>query len=165
VWSYEDSSTAAGGFGPETIKTSRIVAPGGIALSDRMYQWDAVRNLETVSDTGQGAMGFSAVYGHDDLRRVSSASLTIANQTSQYSYAHDPLGNIRTKEGAGQDFGRATLASTCPASTSALVHAITSRTVAGVSDAYCYDSRGRHAEQQHPQLLLLRARQGARALR
>jgi len=147
AWTYDDALTAAGGFGPETLKTSKITVPSTPqnptgALSDRLYQWDAVRDLATVTDTAPSA-SYAATYTHDDLRRVSQASFSISGNSSSFAYSYDPLGNLRTKEDATQDFGRATLTSACTGNASAIPHALTRRTVGTAIDSYCYDASGR----------------------
>jgi RHS repeat-associated protein len=152
LWSYNDDPTPAGGFGRDDLHTATVSGPAG-ALSDRTYQWDVVGNLESVNDNApdaQGAPRFAATYGHDDLRRIGSAALTISGRplsSTPYAYSYDALGNLRTKEDATQDFGRASLSPQCPFTSNAFPHALTLRSVAGQSggDSYCYDQAGRLA--------------------
>jgi RHS repeat-associated protein len=103
-------------------------------------------DLETVDDPVQH---YAAVYGYDGLQRLKTATMTIGGNTSPYTYSYDPLGNLLTKEGATQDYGRANLAG-CASVSITLPHALTRRTAAGQTarDPYCYDAAGRLVSSQ-----------------
>lgn len=146
-------SGASGTFGADLLKTATVRAPGGALLSERRYGWDAVGNLKTLDDFARDAQGrvrATAVYDYDDLRRVISATITVAGQSATASYRYDPLGNLILHEGATQDYGAAFRASQCAAVPqapgSAQPHAVMRRTpsaTGAVGDPYCYDAAGR----------------------
>ena len=139
---YEDGPTSAGGFGPDTLKAGTVTSATGASLSSRSYHWDVLGNLESLNDPPQS---FNAAYQYDDLGRIGSSTLDVGGHTMTSAYAYDPLGNLLAKEGAQQDYGRANLASSCPAVSIALPHALTRRTAPGqpARDPYCYDSAGK----------------------
>ncbi len=148
AWSYEDNSTPAGAFGRDILHSSTVMGTGGI-LSDRVYGWDVVGNLQTLNDNAldsQGAARFAATYGYDDLRRVSSAAITISGRSlspTADSYAYDPLGDLTSKEGAIQEYGRANVSAPCALTFTEIPHAITQRLAGQNPEAYCYDDAGR----------------------
>jgi RHS repeat-associated protein len=136
---YEDASTPSGSFGIDHLK-KKVVISGTSKFSEREFGWDVLGNLESANDPPQG---LTASYGYDDLRRITSATIGISGQNSQFSYSYDPLGNLLTKEGVTQDYGKMFLSPSCPSTNGSLPHALTRRTVGNNQDAYCYDDAGR----------------------
>ena len=142
VWGYDDRPRTSGAFGPDRLETTEVASATGGVLSDRDYTWNVLGDLESVYDPLQR---LSAMYTYDGLRRVKTSSVSSGTQTYVGSYDYDPLGNLLTKEGAVQEYGQASLAGSCAATSSSLPHALTRRTdpAQTVRDPYCYDAAGR----------------------
>ncbi|MDN5940490.1 MAG: LamG domain-containing protein [Nitrospira sp.] len=136
---YDDGPTRSGGFGADLVKQQSI--QGSTAtLSQRVYNWDKVGNLESIQDPIQQ---YQSAYIYDDLNRIRSAAFTLAGQNSTFTYGYDRIGNLTLKEGASQEYGRSISAVGCGAGSTSLPHAITRRTRNQVVDTYCYDEAGR----------------------
>ena len=141
TYEYDDGPTQEGGFGGDLLRHQSILAANGTILSQRNHSWDMVGNLSEVNDPAES---YRAVYSHDDLNRITSATFQIGGQQpSSFSYDYDSLGNLTLKEGATQQYGRSRSLAGCGTGTTSLPHAITNRTVNQVSDSFCYDEAGR----------------------
>ena len=105
VFQYDEGPTRSGGYGSELLVGQTITLPGGGILSQGVHTWDALGHLNSTTDAAQGPYG--ATYTFDDLGRVKTASFTLGNQALTRSYDYDSLGNLTTKDGATQEYGRA----------------------------------------------------------
>jgi RHS repeat-associated protein len=147
-WSYENDPTPTGGFGRDLLHSATVSNPNE-TMSNRVYDWDVLGNLQTLNDNAldaQGAARFAALYGYDDLRRVISAAITISGRPLSATadpYFYDPLGNLTTKENATQKYGRANLSTHCAPTSNVFPHALTLRIAGSSTDSYCYDNAGR----------------------
>jgi len=75
----------------------------GTNLQDISYTYDPVGNITKIVDASATNAGKTAVYGYDDLYRLTSATVTGTANSKDYSetYAYDALGNITSKTGQG----------------------------------------------------------------
>jgi RHS repeat-associated protein len=104
-------------------------APTPIDAQDISYAFDPVENITGITDASDTHASKTAVYGYDDLHRITSATITNTGNGQNYSqvYAYSPTGNITTKS----DVGAYYYTDTHP-------HAVT----AAGTKTYTYDANG-----------------------
>jgi hypothetical protein len=149
-----DGPNTNGTFGRELLSRLTTTLPGGQALQDQDYHYDAIGNLEWRIDQPSSlhAAPPTTRYTYDDLGRIlkfetkfnaPTGSPTVLGGT----YGYDPIGNLRSKDGAILDYGVSPgSAPRGRAAVSPLPHAVTVLTQGGVPIELCYDPNGSLAE-------------------
>lgn len=142
-----------GTFGKELLSQQTTTLKSAETLQDQHYEYDPVGNLLRRKDFSKRqppalhSAPLKATYTYDDLSRLTSFTNSLgATLAGGGSYSYDPIGNLKTKEGATLAYGVSSVAN--GTTVTIRPHAVTQVTNGGVATQYLYDANGRLRETQ-----------------
>lgn len=126
--------------------TPTSVNPGGTpTLQNLLYQYDAVGNVKTITDTKvTGGLQIQS-FQYDSLDRLTSAQATGGSNGTYTaeSYQYTAIGNLTHKASGTQNLTYAASVPTgCSSTQTSKPHALSSATVLGTTYTYTYDCNG-----------------------
>jgi RHS repeat-associated protein len=128
----------------ETIKTGAGATP--TSVQNQLYHYDALGNLDQRSDT---IAGTTEAFGHDNLNRLVSNTLTAPGLTGTLSTAlsYNSVGSILTKNSSGGGQVASNLTYSYPASGATAIRPLSVSSVTGTVNStanptYSYDANG-----------------------
>lgn len=139
---FANGVTTVNTYDPQKLYrlTDRDTTKGANKLQDIAYQYSPVGNVTQIVDASNHNGAKTAVYSYDDLHRLSSATITNAANSQNYThnYTYSIIGNILTRTDASGTYVYAGGNSGTSIGTIANPHAVTS---VG-STNYSYDANG-----------------------